>query len=66
MNGPAALPDGVPGSESAKSKRPYLLRCVSAFMYIKVLRYTSRSTREIGASLTRSLWPKITPRRRSL
>src|SRR5689334_23347864 len=35
-------------------------------MYISVLRQASRSTREIGASFTRSLRPKITARRRSL
>ena len=40
--------------------------CVSALKYMSVLRQTSRSMREIGASWTRSLRPKITARRRSL
>ena len=48
------------------ARRPNTFRCVSGFMYISVLRHTSRSTREMGASLTKSLRPKITARRRSL
>jgi hypothetical protein len=40
--------------------------CVSAVKYMSVLRHTSRSSREIGASSTRLLVPKIRVRRRSL
>ena len=39
---------------------------VSALKYMSVFRQISRSMREIGASCTRSLRPKITVRRRSV
>ena len=39
--------------------------CASALKYISALRHSSRSTREIGASCTRSWRPKMTVRRRS-
>ena len=63
---------GVPEKQHAlraprpKCKRPSTFRCVSPLRYIRVLRQDNRSTREIGASFTRSLRPKMTARRRSL
>ena len=54
-----------PPSLSAKWKRARIFACVGPSKYISVLRQASRSTREIGASFTRSLRPKITQRRRS-
>jgi hypothetical protein len=55
----------TPSSSSAKWNRRRMRACVSALKYMSVLRHTSRSMREIGASCTRSLRPKITARRRS-
>ena len=55
----------MPSSSSAKWNRRRIRDCVSALKYMSVLRQTSRSIREIGASCTRSLRPKITARRRS-
>jgi hypothetical protein len=40
--------------------------CASGVKYMSALRDTSRSMREIGASCTMSLQPKITDRRKSL
>ena len=63
----SALPrNSTPPSASAKWNRARIRACVSALKYISVLRQISRSIREIGASWTRSLRPKITERRRSL
>ncbi len=63
----SALPrNSTPGSASAKWNRWRIRAWVSALKYMSVLRHTSRSMREIGASCTRSLRPKITERRRSL
>ncbi len=56
----------VPHSFRAKLRRLRIRACVSALKYMSVLRHVSRSMREIGASCTRSLRPKITARRRSL
>ncbi|GAA2906583.1 hypothetical protein GCM10020220_114860 [Nonomuraea rubra] len=62
----SALPrNRNPGSDSAKWKRRTMLSCISVLKYISVLRASSRSTREIGASWVRSLRPKMSWRRRS-
>jgi hypothetical protein len=47
-------------------KRASTCDWVSAFRYIRVLRQTSRSMREMGASWMRSWRPKMTDRRSSL
>ncbi len=56
----------TPLSLRAKWKWRRMRDCVSALKYISVFRQISTSSREIGASWTRLLRPKITVRRRSL
>jgi hypothetical protein len=54
-----------PASVRAKLKRPRIWAWTWGVKYMRAFRDTSRSTREIGASCTRSLRPKMTERRRS-
>jgi CRP/FNR family transcriptional regulator, cyclic AMP receptor protein len=56
----------MPSLSNAKWRRRRTCDCVSAVKYISVLRHTRKSIREIGASWTKSLRPKMTHRRRSL
>lgn len=62
----SALPrNSTPWVRSAKPSRETTRDWVSALRYIRVLRHSRMSMREIGASWVRSLRPKITLRRRS-
>jgi hypothetical protein len=63
----SALPSSSkPPSRTAKLKRASTRDWVSELRYIRVLRHTSRSIREMGASRSRSWRPKMTERRSSL
>jgi hypothetical protein len=62
----SALPrNSSPSGFRAKPSRETIRAWLSALKYISALRQVSRSMREIGASCSRSLRPKITLRRRS-
>ena len=62
----SALPrNNTPLGRSANASRPRIRDWVSALKYIRVLRQSRMSIREIGASRVRSLRPKITLRRSS-
>ena len=53
----------TPVGLTEKYSRPSTRAWASAVKYMRVLRHISRSTREIGTSLSRSWRPKITARR---